>query len=956
MKTVQSILTAGIVLAAAVRSSGSPSISQEPADQSVSVGATVSILVLASGVPPLRYQWRFQGDELAEATNSTLVLTNIQVSQAGGYDVVVSDASGSITSRVATVGVDPTFTKITTGPPVTDLGRTRGGSWGDYDSDGYPDLFVARFNGGRSALYRNHGDGTFTNITNAPFAQSADAWITGAWADLDNDGRPDLVGARYNEPAIIYFNNGDGTFSPLQIAEAHPGNVAVIDYNQDGLLDVLLAGSESWRYPAVSWLYRNNGDRTFIRMTSTEVGPILDFAMGGTATCADYDGDGWVDAFCANAEGTCKLFHNDGTGRFVSVTNVVFDQIYVATGAWGDYDNDGRVDLCAASVGGTTFVYRNLGDGQFERAAIGQTIQDTYFSASWADYDNDGFLDLFLTATEGDQNALYHNNGDGTFTRITTGSIVTDLPANAPGSLAALWFDYDNDGFLDLYTLNNNNTVSATTMNFLYHNNGNSNAWLKVKLIGTASNRDAVGAKVRVQAGYAGQVRWQRRDISGGDAVNGNQLYAHFGLGDATNVETVRIEWTSGIVQELHDVATRQILTVTEPISTILPARLDVSLGADVTLTLNPTSSLPRTCQWRLNGADLAGETNVTLHLTNVQTNQGGAYTALLSDGTNWVTTQPANLRVFDRPLITTQPTNQLARPGTNVTFTVAAYSPAPITYQWQANGSNLAGATQATLTLTNVQLADDGVYTVIVCDTAGSAASAPAHLWMLVNPVILQPPLSQTVVEGGDVTLSAVISGNPAPFLFQWRRASIILTNLVQPERAGFFTLTNVQTNQGGLHRVCITNAASPNVTTVNATFTITVLPDADADGLPDSWETACGINQASAHHGTDDDDGDGLTNGQEYTAGTDPTNALSYLKVEGLRLDAGGEAARLEFLAVSNKTYTVQYRDAVDTGEWSRLADVVAVATNRVVEVTDGLGPTDGTRFYRLVTPRVR
>jgi hypothetical protein len=488
------------------------------------------------------------------------------------------------------------FTKITTGPPVTDLACTWYGSWGDYDGDGYPDLFVARHGSGRSALYRNNGDGTFTSITNLPFAQTVDVWTTGVWADLDNDGRPDLVAARDNKPAVVYFNNGDGILSASQISAANPMGVAVMDYNRDGLLDVLLSGEAIDVAGKPSWLYRNNGDRTFTRMTSQDVGPIVTFVMYGAAACADYDDDGWVDVFCPNYAGQSKLFHNDGTGRFLSVTNLVFQGSVIA-GAWGDYDNDGRVDLCAASFSGTSLVYRNLGNGEFERAAIGQTL-GSYSSASWADYDNDGFLDLFLTHQEGGKNALYHNNGDGTFTRITTGSIVTDRPANAPGSFGGLWFDYDNDGFLDLYVFNDNNAGTANTVNFLYHNNGNSNAWLKVKLIGTVSNRDAVGAKVRVQANYAGQVRWQRRDISGGDVLNGNNLYAHFGLGNATNVDSVRIEWPSGIVQELTSVATNQFLTVWEPPA--LRAAVLADGSCQLTITAEPNRA------WRIEAsADL---------------------------------------------------------------------------------------------------------------------------------------------------------------------------------------------------------------------------------------------------------------------------------------------------------------------------------------------------------------
>jgi hypothetical protein len=154
------------------------------------------------------------------------------------------------------------------------------------------------------------------------------------------------------------------------------------DYDNDGFVDLFVpnmtASGGSW----TNLLYRNNGDRTFTRMTNKDVGPMATFSAGGAATCADYDDEGWGDVFCPNNSGQSKLFHNDGTGRFVAVTNVVFDS-YVATGAWGDYDNDGRLDLFVPSYPETRVVYRNLGGGQFERAAIGQIIQGAYVSVSW---------------------------------------------------------------------------------------------------------------------------------------------------------------------------------------------------------------------------------------------------------------------------------------------------------------------------------------------------------------------------------------------------------------------------------------------------------------------------------------------------------------------------------------------------------------------------------------------
>jgi hypothetical protein len=172
-------------------------------------------------------------------------------------------------------------------------------------------------------------------------------------------------------------------------------------------------------------------------------------------------------------------------------------------------------------------------------------------------------LDLFFTGDT--PNALFHNNGNGTFTRVSVGSLVNDIPVGGADSYNGLWFDYDNNGFLDVYVSNGTDDGLSRSANFLYRNNGNGNSWLRLRLIGTVSNRDGVGARVRIRARIRGQWVWQRRDVSGGDVANGNHLYAHFGLGDATRADVIRIEWPSGIVQELKNIPARQILTVTEP-------------------------------------------------------------------------------------------------------------------------------------------------------------------------------------------------------------------------------------------------------------------------------------------------------------------------------------------------------------------------------------------------------
>jgi hypothetical protein len=180
--------------------------------------------------------------------------------------------------------------------------------------------------------------------------------------------------------------------------------------------------------------------------------------------------------------------------------------------------------------------------------------------SSWGDYDNDGWLDLFVCEFRAEKNRLFHNNGDGTFTRILSGSLANDNGS----STAGVWGDYDRDGFLDLFVANGGNGGGETT-DYLYHNNGNSNAWLTVKCVGTRSNRSAIGAKVRVKATINGKTFWQLREINTGDGWVQNPLEAHFGLGNATNVETLRIEWPSGTVQEFSGVPAKELLTITEP-------------------------------------------------------------------------------------------------------------------------------------------------------------------------------------------------------------------------------------------------------------------------------------------------------------------------------------------------------------------------------------------------------
>jgi len=288
------------------------------------------------------------------------------------------------------------------------------------------------------------------------------------------------------------------------------------------------------------------------------------------------------------------------------------------------------------------------------------------------------------------------------------------------------------------------------------------------------------------------------------------------------------------------------------------------------------------------------------------------------------------------------------------VTFRVEADGAGILRYQWFFNDAEIAGAIGANLSLTNVQLQHIGDYTVRVTDDIGSILSQPANLIVLVRPAITQQPVSQSAAPGETVVFSISAKGT-LPMNYSWRRDGRVITNIMLHDNTCFLTVPNAQLTNGGGYRVGITNLAGVAFNGLSSNAVLIVLEDFDGDGLPDTWETANGLRIDDKSDAASDADGDNASNLHEYLAGTDANSQESHLRVKQISPVSAG-TWRIEFIAVSNKTYGLEFRDGLQTGGWSRLAEFAAAPTNRLAEVIDTPAPAlEGRRFYRVVTPCV-
>jgi uncharacterized repeat protein (TIGR01451 family) len=506
----------------------------------------------------------------------------------------------------ATINATAWFTDVAVEMNAAAPGYGTGVAWGDYDGDGDLDLYVVNLGAGgggqANVLLRNDGD-SFTDVTTEAGVGDAGPGVAAAWADVENDGDLDLFVSNRPGNNALYLNDGDGLFQNVGIPAGVDDlygmgeGAAWADDDRDGLVDLYVANYTGAPYlnDQPNRLFLNLGDVQFEDVADQR--QVAHMGNGEGIAWADFDNDGDQDLYIANAGGINVLFQRQDDGTFDDVTA----QMHVPGGpgssygaAWGDYDNDGWFDLYVAQQG-TNKLYRNLSGADFADVTAEAGVGGSRWSlgCAWGDYDNDGDLDLHVAnatiAGYDPGDVLYRNEGGApiTFSDVTALAGVTNT-LDARGSA---WGDYDGDGDLDLYVVNQ----GAGQLNRLFRNGGSANHWLQIVPIGSVSNRAGIGA--RVVATSDGD---QMREISGGSGfASQDSLPAEFGLGDWEGTVDVNVQWPSGRQSSLMGLAADGTLTVTEPIADLSGAtkavNTDTALPGEV---LTYTIAIPNRGDW----------------------------------------------------------------------------------------------------------------------------------------------------------------------------------------------------------------------------------------------------------------------------------------------------------------------------------------------------------------------
>ncbi len=539
-------------------------------------------------------------------------------SQASDHSTVKNTASGEFVDVTKEAGINWRIRTLTTG--MRNLIDTMGGGGGfvDYNNDGLLDIYLVCYTQApqadptirlRDALYRNNGNGSFTEVTDTAGIANSMQGMGMIAGDYDNDGWPDLYITGFGA-SKLYHNNGNGTFTDVTrkagVDNKLWGTSAVFfDYDSDGYLDLfvcnyLRVGSDASipcslieNYPychiarfkgSPSVLFHNNRNGTFTDVSGKAgIGELEGKGMGAVAL--DYNNDGWMDIFQANDAAPNFLFHNNGDGTFSEEAlkaQVALDPDGNARGGMGvdaeDLDQDGFLDIFVANFSGqTNAFFHNEHDGYFTETTmelgLGRiSVPMSGFGSRFLDYNNDGLVDLFVLnghpfepiqkvfpdVTYAERPFLFENTGR--IFREAGAEHGEPLRRNYPGRGLAT-ADFDNDGDIDLLFIN----VGQPPV-LLRNNTGNSNHWFGIKLVGTKSNRDAIGSRVFIT--YGATHRW--RELSGGGSyLTASDPRLLFGLGASEKIDSLEVRWPSGQTNTLKNQKANQYIVIKEGVGLV---------------------------------------------------------------------------------------------------------------------------------------------------------------------------------------------------------------------------------------------------------------------------------------------------------------------------------------------------------------------------------------------------
>ena len=479
-----------------------------------------------------------------------------------------------------------------------------GAAWFDYDDDGFLDLYITNTRDAKNALFRNNGDGTFTNVAEEAGVTSETGNTAVVAGDIDNDGCTDLLmsgdgGFLGDEPSSfkVYRNDCDGTFTDITervgldaLSDSYSWSFALADIDNDSDLDLYVGGppGPGFDFGPRNRLFLNGGDGVFTDI-SASAGVVDDLPTCGVGF-NDYDEDGFIDIFlaaCVWLDARFRLLRNNGDLTFsdVSFESGLSLSVEGRPGyaehdfrigvAFSDYDSDGDLDILSRNFGAHGWIFENTGDGTYSAVGYEATFDDIEYPAGWAfgvaDFDNDGGEDIFYSGNfpvesynwPANPGLLLLNRGDGRFRNVLSGFGLEEL-----FTTGAAIGDYDNDGFTDIVIVTSKSRGHGGWP-VLLHNQGGSNSWISVRLIGTASNRDGIGSRVRAKTDDTVVVKSTH---AGSGFLSTNSPWLTFGLGSHEGPADIEIRWPSGVVEVFEDLAVRRTVTLTEGTGTKIEA------------------------------------------------------------------------------------------------------------------------------------------------------------------------------------------------------------------------------------------------------------------------------------------------------------------------------------------------------------------------------------------------